>query len=84
LTAFGHLLSLAWADTMLVTFPHTEKPVGHVQWFIQVTAWNMELSNWQSVARIYSKFQLLDLLGSSKIEQSSNCEEQDNLRGDEF
>jgi len=36
------------------------------------------------MARIYSKFQLLDLLGSSKIEQSANCEQQDNLRGREM
>ena len=36
------------------------------------------------MARIYSKFQLLDLLGSSKNEHSANCEQQDNLRGDEF
>jgi hypothetical protein len=64
LTAFGHL---AGADIMLVTFAHLEKSVGHVQGFIQVTAWETELSNYQSMARIYSKLQILDLLQSSKI-----------------
>jgi len=78
------ILNLAWADSMLVTFPHIEKPVRHVQGFIQVITWEMELSKYQSLLRIYSNFQLLDLLGSSKNEQSANCEEQDNLRGDEF
>lgn len=36
------------------------------------------------MVRIYPKFQLLDLLGSSKIEQWANCEQQDNLRRDEL
>jgi len=78
------ILNLAWADSTLVTFPHIEKPIKHVRGFIQVIAWETELSKYQSRARIYSNFQLLDLLGSSKNEQSANCEQQDNLSGDEF
>ena len=68
------ILNLAWADSMFVTFPHTEKPIRHVHGFKQVIAWEMELSKYQSMARIFSNFQRLDLLGSSKNEQSANCE----------